>query len=60
MKPTNRNIGKYFDLAPETLSKYNNGKNGLKKKRLYDALKIAFILNETIKNIEEFKGKSNE
>tara|TARA_R110002073_G_scaffold131310_1_gene278021 strand:+ start:2074 stop:2235 length:162 start_codon:yes stop_codon:yes gene_type:complete len=45
MKTTNINIGKYFDIAPETLSRYNNGKNGLKKKRLYDALKIAFILN---------------
>ena len=43
MKPTNRNIGKYFGITPETLSRYNNNKNGIEKKRLYDALKEVFI-----------------
>ena len=52
MKPTNINIGKYFGIAPETLSKYNNGKKGIEKERLYDALKKAFISNN--------KGANNE
>ena len=49
MKPTNINIGKYFGIAPETLSKYNNSKKGIEKKRLYDALKKVFIATQESK-----------
>ena len=50
MKVNNITIGKYFGFAPETLSKYNNNKKGIEKKRLYDAMKAHFIKHTTIDN----------
>ena len=54
-QPTDKDMAKFFDITPQTISNYKHIKSKIGKKRMYEALK--FYYSYVINNKEKIKNE---